>query len=89
MKIIEKFTSDDIEPGDTTISEYVYDSDGNPVFKSIVLLKGGPLHQTGHVTPLGFDPRKTCRRPQVFPLPSIDPAPRDNSNAMVDQVAEL
>jgi hypothetical protein len=72
MKIIENFTSDDIEADDTTIAEYVYDADGSPVCKSVVLVKGGALHQTWHATRHGRVRRIENPHPKSFLLPSID-----------------
>jgi hypothetical protein len=41
MKIMEVFSSSDIKLGDATQSSYDIDRDGNPIFRSIILIKGG------------------------------------------------
>lgn len=40
MNVINNFSSSDVEAQDTIITDYEWDQDGKPVFKSVSLVKG-------------------------------------------------
>jgi hypothetical protein len=52
MNVINNFSSSDVEARDTIITEYEWDQDGNPVFKSISLVKGVGISRSQEHAPL-------------------------------------